>query len=129
MARLNKSDLFPIETDRDLNRAVHMLEWCTPEDRENPETLEAYKILDKLIAEYDGHTIELPTNKPCDNLRILFSHCDAGSISFVAWACGIQPSRLADMYIGQIEIDKIDAINLSKFFGVSLDMFWQPCNN
>lgn len=113
-------EIFPIRTEDDYKRALHILEFTPPSDRESEEKIE---ILAQMVELWEKkHFQQLPKPSPSDVLRelMLMKRTTQGQIAHLL---GTQQSNVSALLTGRRKMNADQVALLAEFFGVDPSLF------
>jgi HTH-type transcriptional regulator/antitoxin HigA len=113
-------EIFPIRTEDDYKRALHILEFTPPSDSESEEKIE---ILAQMVELWEKkHFQQLPQPSPSDVLRelMLMKRTTQGQIAHLL---GTQQSNVSALLTGRRKLNADQVAILAEFFGVNPSLF------
>ena len=116
----------PIRSQSAYRRALGQVERLMSKPFLSPAESEMVELLSLLIEQYEATDHPTPECSPAEIVEHLL---EARSISKaeLARATGIPRSVITNVLAGRRAISKATAVRLARYFGVSLDLFIQPC--
>jgi HTH-type transcriptional regulator/antitoxin HigA len=114
--------LRPIRNEKELDRAIAMIESLVDRDRLSPAEEDYLDVLGNLVERYEDQAHPIPAVSEEEMLRYLIDQRDVTQAE-VARATGVRESRISEVLSGKRKLTKTQITQLAGYFRVSPAVF------
>ena len=122
LALVRQLPLRPIRSDKELDRAIAMIDSLLDRDRLSPAEQDYLDILGDLVEQYEDQAYPIPEASDGDMLRFLIDQRGIAQAE-LARATGIRESRISEVLSGKRELTRTQISQLAAYFCVSPAVF------
>jgi HTH-type transcriptional regulator/antitoxin HigA len=114
--------LRPLRSDKELDRAIAMIDSLLDRDRLGPAEEDYLDVLGDLVERYEDQSHPIPDVSDGEMLRFLIDQREVTQVE-VARATGIRESRISEVLSGKRTLTRMQISKLAAYFRVSPAMF------
>jgi HTH-type transcriptional regulator / antitoxin HigA len=114
--------LRPIRSEKELDRAIAMIDSLLDRDRLSPAEQDYLDVLGDLVERYEDQAYPIPDVSDGDMLRFLIDQREIAQAE-IARATGIRESRISEVLSGKRKLTRTQITRLAAYFRVSPAVF------